>query len=86
MTRARIQHSNGAKPPENPRGRNYWNMIKDVYPHHIEVPYMSKQDMDPRSIARTITKDFKRVPFEGITHFGFVQPQHLEQFKKAIGL
>lgn len=68
------------------KGERYWNMIRIHYPHQITVPYRSAQDLDPRTISRTITYDFKRVPFDGVTHIGFAYPQHLEQFKKAVGL
>lgn len=57
-----------------------------MYPHQIEVPYFSKHDMDPRNVTRTITKHFTRVPFDGVTHYGFLRAEHLAAYKKAVGL
>jgi hypothetical protein len=71
---------------DNPRGRNYWEMVKDAYPHFVAVKHMSDQDMDPRKVSRRITYDFKRVTFGGMSYFGFMHQRHLEQFKKAVGL
>lgn len=79
MTQA-LASSNGQK------GRNYWDMIKGHYPHQIEVPYFSVHDMDPRLVGKRITYEFKRVTFDGITHFGFRHAEHLAMFKKAVGL
>lgn len=86
MTKARIQYLEGAEPPVNPRGRNYWALIQNDYPHQVTVDYMSAQDLDPRKVGRLITQNFKRVPFDRKTHFAFASELDLFKFKRMAGI
>lgn len=86
MTKARIQFKNGKKAPDNRGGENFWHKVKGNFPHHVVVPYMSEKDVDPRTLNQTLTRDFIRVPFNGLTHFGFMHKHHFEKFKMERGL
>lgn len=68
-------------PVENAAGERYWNKFRREYPFQTAVPYMSFKDIDPKLVARLVTKEFIRVPFKDETHFGFKTAGHLLVFE-----
>lgn len=68
------------------KSENYWNMIKESYPHHVAVAHLSAADLDPRVVNAKVTKHFKRVPVFGVAHFGFARLEDLNKFKRLAGL
>ena len=66
--------------------RAHWEARQHSFPFQIEVVHMSASDLNPAIFAREISRDFLRVPFDGIAHWGFRYPQTLEKFKSMAGL
>jgi len=62
------------------RSKEYWEKRQHRYPYQVKVPHMSPQDMDPREFARVTGRQFLRVPFDGIAHWGFTSEMSLDKF------
>lgn len=82
----RPRHVHQASTSQQAKSREYWEAKQRLYPHQVEVEQWSAQDIDPRTFARDVSRDFLRVPFDGIAHWGFRYPQTLEKFKHIVGL
>lgn len=65
--------------------KDYWERRQHRFPHQISVPYMSDQDLDPGKVPYIIgwRHKFLRVPYNGMTHWGFETAVGLYLFKKA---
>lgn len=66
--------------------RDHWESREKAFPYQIEVVHMSAQDLNPRLFANEVSRDFLRVPFNGMAHWGFRYEQTLEKFKAMAGL
>lgn len=66
----------------------FWDQRERYFPFQIEVPHMSREDIDPRAIPQLIgwRHKFLRVPFNGMAHWGFRSQDALDAFKQAIEL
>lgn len=64
----------------------YWDKNCHKFPFQTTVKHLSSQDPDPREIQQKIDFNFIRVPFNGESHWGFLSQNHLDRFKKLVGL
>jgi hypothetical protein len=63
------------------RSQAYWNDHSADYPFQIIVPWMTRQDPDPREVQRTVSFNFLRVVIGGKAHWGFITQPDLDLFK-----
>lgn len=63
-----------------PKSEHYWNKNNHKYPHQITVPWKSKEDIDPVVVQKLVSFHFLRVPFDGISHWGFLTKTDLDNF------